>query len=122
MGCTQRNTETCDDNICLLTQEPLTLNYITMPCGLNIIMYFCKEISAMKSKHNITLLVLNLCEDKHSVLIAGKYLINFYQRYLGIILPDKYVCSSTNYIEHRTCQHVFQSGKRKGLCCGKECI
>tara|TARA_A200000113_G_C8817023_1_gene339194 strand:+ start:401 stop:1087 length:687 start_codon:yes stop_codon:yes gene_type:complete len=114
--------EICDDNICLLTQEPLTLNYITMPCGHKYnYVPICKEISAMKSKTQYYTAGIKLmrgqtfcpyCRQVFNKLLPKIPWDNF--------TPDKYVCSSTNYIEHRTCQHIFQSGKRKGLCCGKK--
>lgn len=111
-----------EDN-CLLTQETLSLNYITMPCGhkYNYIP-ICKEIAAMKStklhyyNHGIKLsrgqTYCPYCRQVFDKLLPKIPWIDF--------TPEKHVCSSTNYIDHRSCKHVFQSGKRKGHCCGKK--
>lgn len=111
------------DDCCLLTQEPLTLNFITMPCGHKYnYVAICKEISNMKSPktyyyNNGVKLAKNqtlcpYCRNIFNQLLPKIPCMDF--------VPAKYVCSSTNHIEHRTCQYVFQSGKRKGECCGKK--
>ena len=111
------------DDYCLLTQEPLTLNYITMPCGHKYnYVAICKEISNMKAPktyyyNNGVKLAKNqtfcpYCRNIFDQLLPKIPCMDF--------VPAKYVCSSTNHIEHRTCQYVFQSGKRKGECCCKK--
>jgi hypothetical protein len=114
---------TLTDNHCLLTQEPLTLNYITMPCGhkYNYIP-ICKEISNMKSpkthhynpgiklaRHQT---ICPYCRAVFDQLLPKIPMTDF--------VPAKYVCSSTNCIGHRDCQYVFQTGKRKGQSCTKK--
>ena len=117
------NETTITDDYCLLTQEPLTLNYITMPCGhkYNYIP-ICKEISNMKDPKThyynpgIKLLRTQIfcpyCRKIFDQLLPKIPLTDF--------VPAKYVCSSTNCIDHRECKYVFQSGKRKGQCCAKK--
>jgi hypothetical protein len=114
---------TVTDDHCLLTQESLTLNYITMPCGhkYNYIP-ICKEISNIKAPrdHNYSYGVkLDIkqsfcpyCRKSFDKLLPKIPCIDY--------VPDKFVCSSTNYIDHRECQYVFHSGKRKGQCCAKK--
>ena len=111
------------DDHCLLTQEPLTLNYITMPCGHKYnYVAICKEISNMKSpKTYYYNSGIKLARNQ----TFCPYCRKIFNQLLPKIpwtdfVPAKYVCSSTNHIEHRTCQYVFQSGKRKGECCGKK--
>ena len=111
------------DNSCLLTQEPLELNYITMPCGHKYnYVPICKEIAAMKSPkthyYNTGIKLTRMqtfcpyCRQVFNKLLPKIPWTNF--------TPEKHVCSSTNFIEHRTCDHVFKSGKRKGQKCGKK--
>lgn len=111
------------DDYCLLTHEPLTLNYITMPCGHKYnYVAICKEISNMKAPKTYYY--------NNGVKLAKNqtfcpYCRNIFNQLLPKIpctdfVPAKYVCSATNHIEHRTCQYVFQSGKRKGECCSKK--
>lgn len=110
------------DDCCLLTREPLTLNHITMPCGhkYNYIP-ICKEISALKwtaksytgaVKLSRTQTICPYCRKVFDMLLP-KIPVDGY-------VPGKYVCSSTNCMDHRECQYVFQSGKRKGQCCAKK--
>lgn len=120
----EENDNKCNhDDSCLLTQEALGLNYITLPCGhkYNYIP-ICKEIASMKNtkhhyyNHGIKLMrgqtYCPYCRQVFNKLLPKIPSIDF--------TPEKYVCSSTNYIDHRSCKHVFQSGKRKGQCCGKK--
>lgn len=111
------------DDYCLLTQEPLSLNYITMPCGhkYNYIA-ICKELSNMKAPktyyyNNGVKLARNqifcpYCRKIFNQLLPKIPCADF--------VPTKYVCSSINHIDHRTCQYIFQSGKRKGNYCGNK--
>ena len=111
------------EDICLLTQEPLTLNYITMPCGHKYnYVPICKEISAMKSpkthyyntgiRLNRSQTFCPYCRQVFNKLLPKIPWTDF--------TPDKHVCSSTNFIDHRVCEHIFKSGKRKGQACGKK--
>ena len=111
------------EDSCLLTQEPLGLNHITMPCGHKYnYVAICKEISNMKAPktyyYNTGIKLARnqtfcpYCRKIFDQLLPKIPWSNF--------VPAKNVCSSTNYIDHRICQYVFQTGKRKGQCCGKK--
>lgn len=114
---------TVTDNHCLLTQEPLTLNYITMPCGhkYNYIP-ICKEISNMKSpKTHYFNPGIKLARNQTFCPYCRAVFDQLLPRIpMTDFVPSKYVCSSSNYIDHRECQYVFQSGKCKGHCCAKK--
>jgi hypothetical protein len=129
---TQESQDQSNDNICLLTREPLKQNYVTMPCEhkYNYIP-ICREISAIKNpkpgsqKYNHGYISNGVKLHRNQVFcpycrtVYNKLLPKIPEQYLDFV-PDKYVTSSTNYISSRSCKYVFRSGKRKGQCCGKK--
>lgn len=128
----QESQDQSNDNICLLTREPLKPNYVTMPCEhkYNYIP-ICREISAIKNPNigsqkynqgyisNGVKLLRNQIFCPYCRTVYNTLLPKIPEQYLDFV-PDKYVTSSSNYISSRTCKYVFKSGKRKGQCCGKK--
>jgi len=110
------------DDCCLLTQEPLTFNYITMPCGHKYnYVAICKEISNMKLPNTYYKPGIKLARNQTFCPYCRKIFNQLLPKIPCVdFVPAMHVCSSTNHIEHRTCQYVFQSGKRIGQCCGKK--
>ena len=109
-------------NLCELTREPLTANYITLPCGHRFnYKPLCIELCTLKDPKNTKSMTRYLGSRR----ICCPYCRQVFNKLLpviptidvGILLP-KYVVSSTNCVEHRTCQYVYKSGSKKGSVCG----
>ena len=119
-------------NNCLITQEPLTINYIELPCGHKF-NYFplYKEISIQKknstSANVFEIIKLNINEMKcpYCRLKIDKILPyiplyideddgkNIIERISGINSPERYC------MKHKDCSWVFKQGKDEGTKCLK---
>ena len=119
-------------NNCLITQEPLTMNYIELPCGHKF-NYFplYKEISIQKknstSANVFEIIKLNINEMKcpYCRLKIDKILPyipvyidedngkNIIERINGINSPERYC------MKHKDCSWVFKQGKDEGTKCLK---
>ena len=120
------------NNLCLITQEPLTINYIKLPCGhtFNYLPLY-KEISVQKKNSTIKnvfeIIKLNINEMKcpYCRLKIDNILpyIPFYQenedgkniieRINGVNSPERYC------MKHKDCSWVFKQGKDEGTKCLK---
>ena len=120
------------NNLCLITQEPLTINYIKLPCGhtFNYLPLY-KEISVQKKNSTIKnvfeIIKLNINEMKcpYCRLKIDNILpyIPFYQenedgkniieRINGVNSPERYC------MKHKDCSWVFKQGKDEGTTCSK---
>jgi hypothetical protein len=108
------------DNICLITQEPLQTNYITLQCNhkFNYIPLY-NEISNQKQNNNLetTYLLINQIKCPYCRIITNKLLpyINhkdvIYKK--GVNYPSKYCMKLYN------CQWIMKSGKNHGKFCNK---
>lgn len=120
------------NNYCLITQEPLTINYIKLPCGHKF-NYFplYKEISIQKknstSANAFEIIKLNINEMKcpYCRLKIDKILPyiplytdeddgkNIIERINGINSPERYC------MKHKDCSWIFKQGKDEGTKCLK---
>ena len=110
-----------NENLCELTREPLIENYITLPCGHKFnYKPLCIEMCTLKDPKNVKSMTRYLgnrriccpyCRQVFSKLLPIIPTIN-----VGIALP-KYVVSSSNCVEHKTCKYVYKSGSNKGKIC-----
>ena len=135
---TINNNNTIDNNAintinnCLITQEPLTINYIKLPCGHKFNYYpLYKEISIQKNNSTIKnifeIIKLNINEMKcpYCRLKIDKILPyipiydendaekNIIERINGINSPERYC------MKHNDCSWVFKQGKDEGTICSK---
>ena len=108
-------------NLCELTREPLTENYITLPCGHKFnYKPLCIEICTLKDPKNVKSMTRYLGSRR----ICCPYCRQVFNKLLPIIptidvglsLP-KYVASTTNCIEHKKCMYIYKSGSKKGTMC-----
>tara|TARA_B100000902_G_scaffold390464_1_gene439419 strand:+ start:1672 stop:2331 length:660 start_codon:yes stop_codon:yes gene_type:complete len=117
-----------DDNqvigkeLCELTREPLTKNYITLPCGHKFnYKPLCLETINLKNPKNVKSMTRYLGYRQiccpYCRQIFNKLLPIIPNTYVGVPLP-KYVASKTCCIKHRSCEYEYKSGKNKGKKCG----
>lgn len=115
----ENNNENNDENKCLITNEPLTIHYITLPCHhkFNYIPLY-KTILLQKKQINHlelnTLLPKQIqcpyCRCKHNKLLP--YIpLEPIARVLGVNSP------STLSMEYKGCEWVYKSGKKKNTNC-----
>ena len=110
-------------NPCLISKQPLTYNYVTLPCGhkFNYIPLL-KEVITQKTTRNplnITFLNINqiqcpYCRTVHNKLLPFIPTSLYSKRIRGVTAPAIYCIAA------KTCSWKFKSGKRKGEICGKE--
>jgi len=114
-----------DDNkpickeVCELTGERLTRNYITMPCGHKFnYKDICIEIASLKNPKNY--------KSMTRLLTHNQMCCPYCRQIFNKLLPDipcenvgnmpKYVVSN-NCIDHHVCKYTYKSGKNKGCTC-----
>lgn len=112
-----------DDKVCLITNEKLTDNYITMACKhkFNYIPLINEFLNQKKINHYETTHLRNYelkcpyCRHIQNGVIP--YCKNIYEKKLKGINwpPSKMYCNNT-------CTCIIKSGKRKGQACGKRCV
>lgn len=112
-----------EDECCLISKQPLTYNYITLPCNhkFNYIPLL-KEIITQKTTRNplnVTMLMLHqiqcpYCRSIHNKLLPFVPTSVCSKRIRGVTAPTLYC------MNQKTCTWRFKSGKRKGQLCGKE--
>jgi hypothetical protein len=116
---TSDNSVVESNEVCHITQEPLTNNHITLPCGHKFnYTPLCKEMVSMKypqSKYSTNIKLKNrqtgcpYCRNIFDILLP-------YIPIYNLILP-KYICSSTNCLEMHNCSYKLTSGENKGNMC-----
>ena len=111
-----------DKELCELTREPLTSNYITLPCGHKFnYKPLCLETINLKNPKNVKSMTRYLGYRQmccpYCRQIFNKLLPIIPTAHVGVPLP-KYVASKTCCIPHRTCEYKYKSGKNKGKPCG----
>ncbi len=110
------------DTICLITKEPLTSNYIQLPCDHKFnYTPLCKEIISMKySKSKYSKNIKLTKKQSFCPYCRGVFnkLLPFIPIY-NISLP-KYICSKKNCFEMQSCSYKLKSGKHKGCLCGNK--
>lgn len=106
---------------CLLSKEPLTLNYVSLPCGHRFnYQPLCKEMVSIKYTKTVYNRTLNL--QRHQTCCP--YCRTIFNTLLPKIpiydmkLP-KYICSSTNCFPRKQCSYTFKRGKNKGTTCNQ---
>lgn len=107
------------DTLCLITKEPLTSNYIQLPCGHKFnYTPLCKEIVSMKypqskySQHIKLSKKQTCCPYCRCVFNSLLPFIPIY----NLSLP-KYICSNKNCFDMHSCSYNLISGKNKGTLC-----
>lgn len=119
---TQSNSVIDCDNICLITKEPLTHNYITLPCKHKFnYKPLCKEMVSLKYPQSKYSHNLKLSKRQTSCPYCRKIfntLLPCIPTY-NLSLP-KYICSSTNCLELHNCSYKLKSGKNKGSLCNNK--
>ena len=121
------NHENENNNLCLITQQPLEEHFVTLDCKhkFNYLPLF-KEIKRQKSSTNVsnnfetTKLKINEIKCPYCryiqpkilpyVKIPGNLTISY-----GVTFPVKY------RMDRIKCPSVLKSGKRKGEMCGRDC-
>ena len=109
-----------NNNICLISSQPLTNGFITLPCQhkFNYINIY-NEIINQKQKFSyleINKLQINqikcpYCRTIHNNLLPYYKLENI-KRIIGVNSPEKFSLKLHN------CEYIYNSGKKKGSCCG----
>ena len=111
-----------EQNICLLTQSPLERHAITLPCKhtfnyiplINEVTAFktCKRVFNSMKALELYQFLCPYCRTIHNGVLP--FIPNCgVNRIIGVNAP------STRSISHKTCQHKFTTGKRKGQLCNK---
>ena len=114
----------CSD-LCLISNEPLTKNNITLPCNhsFNYLPLY-KEICKQKNNCNsleITKLKSYQIKCPYCRLIINN-LLPFNPDVKGVI-KTRYVNTPSKYSFYpNKCNYVFKSGKNKGKLCNKSCL
>lgn len=107
------------DEQCLITQDSLNLNYVTLECNhkFNFLpLYFeIKKQKTMKNLFEITNLKLNEIKCPYCRSITDKLLpyrdISGVEYIRGVNYPSKYC------IKIHSCEWVFKNGKQKNMKC-----
>tara|TARA_B100001741_G_C16470865_1_gene559961 strand:- start:541 stop:1158 length:618 start_codon:yes stop_codon:yes gene_type:complete len=119
-----------NDNICFITNEKLEDNYIKLPCN-HTFNYVALYNEIINQKNNWTKIKNISHLESHKLRayqIKCPYCRTIYDGILPYVNIDgvkrmKYVNSpNSKCIKLNTCNYVFKKGKRKGECCGKNCI
>jgi hypothetical protein len=105
------------EKICLLTNEKLSRNFITLPCGHQFnYLALCDEVTQSKQylKYNKFPLKSNqircpYCRTRHNNLLL--WIPNEKVKY------NKLIHSLTKPLKHKECQYCYKSGKSKGKKC-----
>ena len=112
-----------DDNLCLISSEKLTDNYIKLPCGHSFNYGEIYEaVYIQKKTYNplnqvylrINELQCPYCRKIHHKLLPFIPHTKYSQRIRGVTGPKQFC------MKHMACEWVFKSGKQKGCHCGKE--
>ena len=111
-----------EDNLCLISNQPLEDNCITLSCGhkFNYASIF-NEIKSQKTQYNhLETQKLNnheikcpYCRTVQKGLLPSR---NNFNNIIGVNWPKKYQYKAN------ICPYVFLSGKKKGTTCGKKCF
>ena len=114
-------TETTETACCLITNKPLTENFITLKCNhkFNYEAIY-NEVINQKTKYNpneITKLRMSEIKCPYCRQITNNILpyipsISISNKIIGVTIPNKYSLSQTK------CRWIFKNGKNKGLICG----
>jgi hypothetical protein len=113
------------NNTCLITNEPLGKNKITLPCNhsFNYLPLY-KEVCKQKNRHNsleITKLKIYQIKCPYCRLIIDN-LLPYIPNVQGVS-KTKNVNSPSKYSFYpNKCSYVFKSGKNKNKPCGKNCL
>jgi len=107
-----------EDNCCLISQEELMPNHITLLCG-HAFNYDCilSEVIHQKTKYNpldTTRLRLNQLKCPYCRVVQNKLLPKRGEKIYSVNSPEKYC------MRPYKCCYAFKSGKRKGCLCDKE--
>lgn len=117
------NCEIDDENICLITKEPLEHNAIKLTCNhsFNYISLYNEVYNQKieKKKIDCIQLAINQFKCPYCRTIQNKLLPYFpnnqVQKIRGVNSPIKY----SMYLS--TCKYILKSGPNKGKLCNKEC-
>tara|TARA_Y100000992_G_C21037398_1_gene383294 strand:- start:54 stop:641 length:588 start_codon:yes stop_codon:yes gene_type:complete len=113
------------NDTCLITNEPLTNNSITLPCNhkFNYLPLY-REICKQKNNYNsleITKLKHYQIKCPYCRLIINNLLP--YNSEVEGVSKTRYVNSPSKYSFYpNKCKYVFKSGKSKGRSCNKNCL
>lgn len=112
-----------DDNLCLISSEKLTDNYIKLPCGHSFNYESIYDaVHIQKNTYNplnqvylrINELQCPYCRKIHNKLLPFIPHTKYSQRKRGVTGPKQFC------MKHMECEWVFKSGKQKGCKCCKE--
>ena len=111
------NEESEKEKVCLLTNEKLSRNFITLPCGHKFnYSALCDEIIQSKQYLKYNKFPLKsyqircpYCRTRHNNLLI--WIPNENVKY------NKLVHSLTKPLKHKECQYCYKSGKNKGKKC-----
>lgn len=110
--------ETDNNNICLISQETLKPDHITMLCGhMFNYEHILKEVIQQKTKYNpldTGRLRVNQIKCPYCRMIQNKILPMRTEKIYGVNTPDKHC------MRPYKCSYTFKSGKRAGCLCDKE--
>ena len=119
------NSSDDDDNICLISREPLNKIYITLECGHKFnYKNIYNEICIQKTKYNkkeVQKLTKNSIKCPYCRHVQNKLLpyVSGYKKIKFVNSPLKY-CMTSPFLTN-TCKYKFKSGKHKNEFCGNNC-
>lgn len=111
-----------NENICLISQEPLENDHITLACGHKFNYYHIfKEVVRQKHAPAYTEVTklrpyqikCPYCRNIQNGILPCR---RGYEEIVKVNLPLKWI------MKPNKCKYVFMSGKRKGLTCDKACL
>ena len=120
----ENDEENDENNVCLITNESLMNNYVTMSCGhkFNYVPLINELINQKKNPNHYEITRLKsfqlkcpYCRTIQKGTIP--YYSNVYEEKIKGVNwpPSRMFCNNT-------CGALFKSGKRKGEICGKRCV
>lgn len=112
------------EELCLISNEPLEQNYIKLPCNHKFnykpLLYAVIENSQIKYNHTKKQIKCPYCKSVYlnQVLPYNPLLVK--TKYKNINWPqNNIICNNINDSSLTTCNYIYKSGKSKGVVCNK---
>ena len=112
-----------DEELCLISNEPLSKYYITLPCNhkFNYLPLLYAIIENSQVKYNLTKNQIKCpyCKQIQTCKVLPYVPFLESKKYKNINWPQKNLIQTSN--TSKTCSYAYKSGKNKGKCCGAKC-
>ena len=123
LDCSSEGSEADEENVCLITAEPLDMFAVTLPCGHSFnYQSLHKDVRAQKSSACQSLSDFRLRHNQFKC----PYCRRVYDKLLPFVSLDGVVAtngvdspSSSKTLNVFPCRHVISRGKRAGEMCGR---